>query len=64
VFNFASGWVFINIISEAAISLTALVLRGQAVGNARAEQSIHQTKKDTKADLKKSDEVLAKLDKA
>ena len=61
VYNFYAGWEFINVISQLAISFTLLLLRGQTVQSLRMENSIERTKKDTKKDLKKSDEVLAKI---
>lgn len=60
-YNFTHGWVFINVISEIAINLTLLLLRGQWVGSVRMEKNIDRAKKDTKADLEMSKELLDKL---
>lgn len=61
IYNFIAGWEYINIISEVAISLALLLLRGQTVQSARMEKNIKQSEKDTKKDLAKSEEVLKKL---
>lgn len=61
--NRPSQFEYVSFISDSAIEIGFLILRGQNVQSVRQEADIKRTKRDTKKDLKKSDEALKLLKK-
>lgn len=52
---------YLSFISEMAIFIGLLILRGQNIQSVRMERNIERTKEDTKKDLEKSDEIITML---